>query len=673
MENSPSSRINGSGSDGGLTDAGIEAIKRGDKAQARRLLAQALKRDPNNPRAWLWLSGAVETEADRRHCLQRVLQIDPHNRAAQRGLEQLQALPEASSPAPALGEAAPKPQPAQAETRDLATSELQAPHVATSPNPSELQRKTGPLEANPAPSTPITAKLTADPAPQLEAAQPTATVWPPPEAPAKAEPASPIVWPPPEDGAEPEKPSDLAELRPKRDWKALWQQAQERLLALKQGQFKKPDFKKLPFLQKLPPINKKVKRFLHPIFLAYVAFGVVIVIAFGVAISNFVSQMMEERAFEQRVALQAKVEVTPTLDHFTVARTATAQARNATAEARATERAQAPTSTATPAQQQLSSARTGQSLDELSPQYTPRISDDLLEDLSDEIMEARAFARNQQYDEALEIYNQLIEDNPEDVTAYYYRGRLFNSTKDHSAAIEDFNKAIELMPTFAQAYYGRCSAQMFIGDYTIALPDCQKAIELKDDYPDAYVDLGVIYMQMQQYDNALDAFNTALALDENHAYAHLDRGYLYARLGENEQAVEDFTKAMELDESIDAYCARGSVRFYAGDYEGAVSDCTEAISRNPDQIAPYYNRARSYAAMGDYERALQDYSKIIVMNDQSANAYLQRGMIFEYLGRADQALDDYARAEQLYQADGNSYGSNVVQQLIQRLKHQLDV
>lgn len=72
-----------------LLRQGIAAVKAGQRARARALLQRVLRQRPNDVNAWLWLSGAVETDDDRRMCLERVLAIDSKNPHAKKGLEKL--------------------------------------------------------------------------------------------------------------------------------------------------------------------------------------------------------------------------------------------------------------------------------------------------------------------------------------------------------------------------------------------------------------------------------------------------------------------------------------------------------------------------------------------------------------------------------------------------------
>ncbi len=74
-----------------LLRQGKAAVRANDYPTARRLLSQVVQRDPRNEQAWLWLSGTLEDSERMRYCLQRVLQLNPHNQAAAAALEDLDA------------------------------------------------------------------------------------------------------------------------------------------------------------------------------------------------------------------------------------------------------------------------------------------------------------------------------------------------------------------------------------------------------------------------------------------------------------------------------------------------------------------------------------------------------------------------------------------------------
>jgi hypothetical protein len=74
-----------------LTQQGIAALQSNDKARAQEILGQAVQLAPHHEQAWLWLSGAVASDAERRYCLEQVLVINPRNSAAQRGMALLPA------------------------------------------------------------------------------------------------------------------------------------------------------------------------------------------------------------------------------------------------------------------------------------------------------------------------------------------------------------------------------------------------------------------------------------------------------------------------------------------------------------------------------------------------------------------------------------------------------
>ena len=82
-----------------LLSEGIRAAKSGQQDKARELLTQVLALNVGSELAWLWMSSVLETPAQRRECLLRVLKINPSNEVAQRGLAALDAQMSATKPA----------------------------------------------------------------------------------------------------------------------------------------------------------------------------------------------------------------------------------------------------------------------------------------------------------------------------------------------------------------------------------------------------------------------------------------------------------------------------------------------------------------------------------------------------------------------------------------------
>jgi len=72
-----------------LLKQGIAALNAGRKAEARSLLTRVVRQDARNEMSWLWLSGALDTDEERRICLEQTLAINPTNIWARRGIKTL--------------------------------------------------------------------------------------------------------------------------------------------------------------------------------------------------------------------------------------------------------------------------------------------------------------------------------------------------------------------------------------------------------------------------------------------------------------------------------------------------------------------------------------------------------------------------------------------------------
>lgn len=94
----------------------IHLARAGQKRQAVALLRQILKQNPNNIQALLWLSGLTPNLHEGIIALERALQLDPGNEAAQRGLAHLRARQSQAQSSDSAGpQSSPSPKPQLSE------------------------------------------------------------------------------------------------------------------------------------------------------------------------------------------------------------------------------------------------------------------------------------------------------------------------------------------------------------------------------------------------------------------------------------------------------------------------------------------------------------------------------------------------------------------------------
>ncbi len=74
----------------------IDMILAGNKKEAQAILEDLVAREPENEYAWLWLGDCMISDADRKKCYYRVLELNPQNPKAQEKLDNL--MPKAEEP-----------------------------------------------------------------------------------------------------------------------------------------------------------------------------------------------------------------------------------------------------------------------------------------------------------------------------------------------------------------------------------------------------------------------------------------------------------------------------------------------------------------------------------------------------------------------------------------------
>ena len=115
-----------------------------------------------------------------------------------------------------------------------------------------------------------------------------------------------------------------------------------------------------------------------------------------------------------------------------------------------------------------------------------------------------------------------------------------------------------------------------------------------------------------------------------------------------EGAITDYSQAIRLKPDFaEAYNSRGKVKAFLGDIQGALADYNQAIRLKPDYAQAYYNRGNAKDDLGDKQGAIADYNQAISLKPDYAQAYFNRGIVKFALGDREGALADYNQAIRL--------------------------
>ncbi|CAA9294039.1 MAG: hypothetical protein AVDCRST_MAG93-4118, partial [uncultured Chloroflexia bacterium] len=107
-----------------ILQLGIEAARAGDKAEARELFRLVTREKPDSSQGWLWLAGVAEDRDEKRTALEHVIELDPTNDLARKGLA---AMAGATTVAATTGKADSLATPTPLAEAATATSSAEAP------------------------------------------------------------------------------------------------------------------------------------------------------------------------------------------------------------------------------------------------------------------------------------------------------------------------------------------------------------------------------------------------------------------------------------------------------------------------------------------------------------------------------------------------------------------
>ncbi len=152
-----------------------------------------------------------------------------------------------------------------------------------------------------------------------------------------------------------------------------------------------------------------------------------------------------------------------------------------------------------------------------------------------------------EFQNAIDVFSQLIELEPENPDAYRNRGVAYMKLAQYDAAISDFESALKIRPEIKGIYSNLGVAWYYKKEYQKAITYYDKEIELKSDNHYAYFNRALCRAALEQLKEGLEDVKDSLRLYPNHYPALCLKGDLLAALGNEFEAMAAYEKAIELN------------------------------------------------------------------------------------------------------------------------------
>jgi TolB-like protein/Tfp pilus assembly protein PilF len=233
----------------------------------------------------------------------------------------------------------------------------------------------------------------------------------------------------------------------------------------------------------------------------------------------------------------------------------------------------------------------------------------------------------------------------------YLKGRHhWNQRTDESMlrSLEYFREAIDLDPGWPTAHVGLADAYNVLGYFGALAPvDCfpkgkaaaLAALQIDEGLAQAHAALAYVQHYYEwNWEAARQSFLRALQLNEGDAYIHLFHMNYLSAMGRHEEAIRATDRALELDpHSMIINTAVGWVRFFAGDFEGAVGRMRRSAEIYPEFMPARVWFSSALEQQGLLEEALAQAERGAAIAGRIPIVLAALGRAYARLGRTDDA------------------------------------
>ncbi|MBI5724036.1 MAG: tetratricopeptide repeat protein [Planctomycetes bacterium] len=229
----------------------------------------------------------------------------------------------------------------------------------------------------------------------------------------------------------------------------------------------------------------------------------------------------------------------------------------------------------------------------------------------EQIKQAQALADGGKIDEAIDLLDRLVAEQPGLAAAHHALGNLLQTDGQPQRAVECYQRALSIQP----------------------------------DQPEILNDLGTALCESGMFDRACEQLFRAAELGGDNADILYNLGWALESSGRRDEVVAQYRKAVELDaEHGGALSNLGRLLAAAGELVEAADFLSRAVILEPDNRQACRLLAGAVARLGRLEEAAALYQKALDLDRNDPEAHVRLGNILCISGQPRRAVGHYEQA-----------------------------
>ncbi|HII93474.1 MAG TPA: tetratricopeptide repeat protein [Methanosarcina sp.] len=249
-------------------------------------------------------------------------------------------------------------------------------------------------------------------------------------------------------------------------------------------------------------------------------------------------------------------------------------------------------------------------------------------DVEELIKKADELRRMGKYEEALPVYERVLEECPNNVPALIGKVVVLRGLKRYNEALIVVDKAIEV------------------------------GSESTEELAKAWSNRGFVLRDLKKYGESLEAFKISISFNPESAFLWNAKGLVLLNLQKYNEAVEAYTTSLDknsfknehvIDEKVRkeivfSFNGKGVAFANLGQFDNSIEAFNESIKLDPKSAFALSGKATVYHSIGKLEEALNFFEASLNFDSTSSFAWNGKGLALLSLNQFDTAIDSFKKS-----------------------------